>query len=78
MIAILAGLTGPAFAHQRQWLQVGPADYLLVVGSLDEPVFTGDKSGVDLTVLVPDPANATGFPVREGEAGGGPREDLEG
>ena len=58
MIAILAGLTGPAFAHQRQWLQVGPADYLLVVGSLDEPVFTGDKSGVDLTVLVPDPANA--------------------
>ena len=56
-LAILAGLTGPALAHQRQWLQVGQADYLLVVGSLDEPVFTGDKSGVDLTVLMPDPAN---------------------
>jgi hypothetical protein len=56
-IAILAGLAGPALAHQRYWLQVGQADYLLVVGSLDEPVFTGDKSGVDLTVLVPDPAN---------------------
>jgi hypothetical protein len=55
--AMLVGLTGPALAHQRQLLQVGPADYLLVVGSLDEPVFTGDKSGVDLTVLVPDPAN---------------------
>ena len=55
--AILAGLTEPALAHQRQWLQVGQADYLLVVGSLDEPVFTGDKSGVDLTVLMPDPAN---------------------
>jgi hypothetical protein len=56
-IAALAGLGGPALAHQRQLLQVGPADYLLVVGSLDEPVFTGDKSGVDLTVLVPDAAN---------------------
>jgi hypothetical protein len=56
-IVLLAGLTESALAHQRQWLQVGPADYLLVVGSLDEPVFTGDKSGVDLTVLVPDAAS---------------------
>ena len=55
--ALLAGLAGPALAHQRQWLQVGPTDYLLVVGFLDEPVFTGDKSGVDLTVLTPDPAS---------------------
>jgi hypothetical protein len=55
-IVVLTGLAGPARAHQRQLLQVGPADYLLVVGSLDEPVFTGDKSGVDLTVLVPDAA----------------------
>jgi hypothetical protein len=56
-IAITGGLAGPALGHQRHWLQVGQTDYLLVVGSLDEPVFTGDKSGVDLTVLVPDPAN---------------------
>ena len=56
-IAALVALAGPAFAHQRQLLQIGASDYLLVVGSLDEPVFTGDKSGVDLTVLVPDPAN---------------------
>jgi hypothetical protein len=56
-MAILAGPAGPTFAHQRQWLQIGQTDYLLVVGSLDEPVFTGDKSGVDLTVLMPDPAN---------------------
>ena len=53
-LAALTALASPALAHQRQLLQVGPADYLLVVGSLDEPVFTGDKSGVDLTVLVPD------------------------
>jgi hypothetical protein len=56
-LAILVGVAGPAAAHQRQLLQVGSTDYLLVVGSLDEPVFTGDKSGVDLTVLVPDAAN---------------------
>jgi hypothetical protein len=56
-IAALSGLAAPVLAHQRQLLQVGSSDYLLVVGSLDEPVFTGDKSGVDLTVLVPDPAN---------------------
>lgn len=55
-IAVLVGLAAPVHAHQRQLLQVGSADYLLVVGSLDEPVFTGDKSGVDLTVLVPDAA----------------------
>ena len=55
-MAVLIGLAGPALAHQRQLLQVGATDYLLVVGSLDEPVFTGDKSGVDLTVLVPDAA----------------------
>jgi hypothetical protein len=56
-IAVLTGLAGAVHAHQRQLLQVAPADYLLVVGSLDEPVFTGDKSGVDLTVLAPDPAS---------------------
>jgi hypothetical protein len=55
--AIVAGLAVPGLAHQRYWLQVGQTDYLLVVGSLDEPVFTGDKSGVDLTVLLPDPGN---------------------
>ena len=55
-MAVLIGLAGSALAHQRQLLQVGSTGYLLVVGSLDEPVFTGDKSGVDLTVLVPDAA----------------------
>ncbi len=44
-------------SHQRQLLHVGHADYLLVIGSLGEPVYTGDKTGVDLTVLVPDPAD---------------------
>jgi hypothetical protein len=57
---MLAGLVlwpGGAQSHQRQLLHVGQSDYLFVVGSLNEPVFTGDKSGVDLTVLVPDAAD---------------------
>jgi hypothetical protein len=56
----LAGLLlwpAGAQSHQRQLLHVGQADYLFVVGSLNEPVFTGDKTGVDLTVLVPDTAD---------------------
>jgi len=31
----------------------------VIVGVLHEPVFTGDRSEVGLTVLVPDPANPT-------------------
>jgi hypothetical protein len=55
-LAATLALAAPAVAHQRQLLQIGGTDYLLVVGFLNEPVFTGDKSGVDLAVLVPDPA----------------------
>lgn len=57
---VLAGLLvvpSVGHGHQRQLLQVGQADYLIVIGSLNEPVYTGDKTGVDLTVLVPDPAD---------------------
>ncbi len=49
----------PAGAHQRQLLQIGGTDYLFVVGFLNEPVFTGDRSGVDLNVVLPDPSNPT-------------------
>jgi hypothetical protein len=58
-IAVTGLLVVPAAAHQRQLLQIGGTDYLVIVGFLHEPVFTGDKSGVDLAVLVPDPANPT-------------------
>lgn len=58
-LAVTGMLVGPAAAHQRQLFQIGTSDYLLIVGFLHEPVFTGDKSGVDLAVLVPDPANPT-------------------
>jgi hypothetical protein len=46
-----------AGAHERQLLQIGAIDYLIVIGFLDEPVYTGDKSGMDLRVMLPDRAN---------------------
>jgi hypothetical protein len=35
------------FAHQRQLFTIGQKDYLFVVGSLGEPLYVDQKSGVD-------------------------------
>jgi hypothetical protein len=43
-----------AMAHERQLFQIGTSDYLLVIGFLHEPVYTGDKSGLDLRIVIPD------------------------
>jgi hypothetical protein len=53
-IAALALRGTPAVAHERQLIQIGTSDYLLVIGFLHEPVYTGDKSGFDLRVVIPD------------------------
>jgi hypothetical protein len=44
-----------ALAHQRALFTIGGKDYLLVVGSQNEPVFVDDKSGVELFAYTPDP-----------------------
>lgn len=44
-----------AYAHQRQLFTIGNDDYLSVVGSLNEPIFVGDKTGVDMAAYWPDP-----------------------
>jgi hypothetical protein len=44
-----------ALAHQRALFTIGGKDYLLVVGSQNEPVFVDDKSGVDFFAYTPDP-----------------------
>lgn len=64
----------PVSAHQRHLLQVGSADYLIVIGSLNEPIYTGDKSGVDLAVWTPDHS----APMDSRAAGVKPVEGLEG
>jgi hypothetical protein len=58
-IAALALWAVPTVAHQRQLLQIGSTDYLVVVGFINEPVYTGDKSGIDLQIMLPEPADPT-------------------
>ena len=78
-IAIAAGLliafsfVPAAFAHQRQLFTIGDKDYLFVVGSAGEPVFIDDKSGVEMFVYKPDPAD----PMNSSANGTMPIEGLE-
>ena len=62
-LLLLASITSTqfAFAHQRQLFTIGDKDYLFVVGSINEPVFVDDKSGVELFAYWPnasDPVNS--------------------
>lgn len=66
-------VTPQAFAHQRQLYTIGGQDYLIVIGSLNEPIFVDDKSGVDLRVLRADPNN----PMNSSAEGAVPEEGLE-
>jgi hypothetical protein len=52
---------------------IGNQDYLIVIGSLNEPIFVDDKSGVDLRVLTADPNN----PMNSSAEGAAPVEGLE-
>ncbi|HEX2168836.1 MAG TPA: hypothetical protein VHF65_00925 [Nitrososphaera sp.] len=72
MISFLS-VTPQAFAHQRQLYTIGGQDYLIVIGSLNEPIFVDDKSGVDLQVLRADPNN----PMNSSAEGATPVEGLE-
>lgn len=61
---VVAFVTSPLIvsAHQREIYNIGGTDYLLVIGSLNEPVVVDDKSGLDLRVMTPslsDPTNAS-------------------
>jgi hypothetical protein len=60
VLCAMAGMAlwGPcSMAHERQLLQIGTGDYLIVIGFLQEPVYTGDRSGLDLRILRPDGSN---------------------
>ena len=41
-----------AFAHEKQLLSINEKPYLFVVGSIDEPVYINDKSGVELFAYI--------------------------
>ena len=55
VILVLSLNSHIALAHQRALFNIGGKDYLLVIGSQNEPVFVDDKSGVDFFAYTPDP-----------------------
>lgn len=73
MAAVVPSLTSQAFAHQRQLYNIGGDDFLMIIGSLNEPVFVDDRTGVDLRVLKADPND----PMNSGAEGATPVEGLE-
>jgi hypothetical protein len=50
-------LQNVAFAHQRQLFTIEDKDYLFVVGSIGEPLYVDQKSGVELFAYWPDPSD---------------------
>jgi hypothetical protein len=73
VVVSFVSVTPQAFAHERQLYTIGGQDYLIVIGSLNEPIFVDDKSGVDLRVLRADPNN----PMNSSAEGAAPVEGLE-
>lgn len=75
-IAALSALTlAPTItlAHERQVYQIDGTKYLFTVGSLGEPTYVDDKSGVDLKVKIADPND----PSNGNAAGAKPAEGLD-
>ena len=50
-------LQNMVFAHQRQLFTIGDKDYLFVVGSIGEPLYVDQKSGVELFAYWTDPSD---------------------
>ena len=73
LLSLLCILQNVAFAHQRQLFTIGDKDYLFVVGSLGEPLYIDQKSGVDFSAFWPDPSD----PVNSRANGSKPIEGLE-
>jgi hypothetical protein len=57
VILVLSAISHSALAHQRGLFTIGGKKYLFVVGSMNEPVYVDDKSGVDFFAYTPDPKN---------------------
>ncbi|MBA3451047.1 MAG: hypothetical protein H0T18_07540 [Chloroflexia bacterium] len=67
-----AVLLAPAIAEAHESRTIAEGQYQIVVGFMNEPVFAGDKSGLEFWVS--DISRAT--PSPEGEAEGEPVEGL--
>jgi hypothetical protein len=70
---LIFSISANVFAHERQLFTIGGKPVLLVVGSTNEPVYVGDKSGVDFFAYTPDPKD----PLNDGANGTKPITGLE-
>jgi hypothetical protein len=70
---LILSMGANAFAHERQLFTIGGKPTLLVVGSTNEPVYVGDKSGVDFFAYTPDPKD----PLNDGANGTKPITGLD-
>ncbi len=73
MAAVVPSLTTQVYAHQRQLFNIGGNDYLMIIGSFNEPIFVDDRTGVDLRVLNADPSD----PMNSSAPGATPVTGLE-
>src|SRR5918911_944369 len=48
-----------SYAHQRVLYTINGKDYLFVIGSLNEPAFINDKTGVDFSAYWPNATDPT-------------------
>ncbi len=73
MILILASIGAHSVSgHERRLYTIGDQDYLFVVGSMNEPAFVDDKSGVEVFTWWPDPTD----PMNSQANGTKPIEEL--
>ena len=56
LILVSIGLNSVS-GHERRLYTIGNQDYLFVVGSMNEPAFVDDKSGVEVFAWKPDPTD---------------------
>jgi len=63
ILLILVFLIVPAFAsaHERRLIKINDKIYTFVVGSLNEPTYVDDKTGVDLRINLADPVDPKNF-----------------
>lgn len=54
LIAMLLLLAIPAIAHERQVIEINNIPYTIVIGSQNEPLYVGDKTGLDFRVSLQD------------------------
>ncbi len=64
-------------AHERQAFEIGDTTYLMVIGSIGEPIIVDDKSGLDLRVYKANPSDVGNTTAAGVEPVAGLEESLE-